>query len=189
MQLKPKVTSAGVFAAAAAAAVLTARPALATVTFDPATGTGFVGKGDVQTAFDWNNQQLQSKAAGVTLAYDTTTHYSATCEWVTGAGTKGQKTHDITLSRHSGVNSTVAYDARVKTQITGVTLKGFGDSTTDGIAPGRGPAVRGQRRRHRLQRDLDLGRHRLQNERAVRRIRRHQRVNRLKPPSYATLTD
>ncbi|MGW3094968.1 hypothetical protein ACWDCC_16140 [Streptomyces sp. NPDC001102] len=74
----------------------------------------------------------------MTLANDTATHYSATCEWVTGVGTKGQKTHDITLSRHSGVNSTVAYDAGVKTQITGVTLKGFGDSTTDGTTPVEG---------------------------------------------------
>jgi hypothetical protein len=28
-----------------------ATPAMASVTFDPATGTGFVGKGDVQTLF------------------------------------------------------------------------------------------------------------------------------------------
>ena len=42
-----------VLAAIAALAVSTA--ALATVTFDPATGIGFVGKGDVQLAFGWNN--------------------------------------------------------------------------------------------------------------------------------------
>ena len=29
--------------------------ALASVTFDSATGKGFVGKGDVQIAFNWNN--------------------------------------------------------------------------------------------------------------------------------------
>lgn len=35
--------------------------ATATVTFDPTTGKGFVGKGDLQTAFGWNNNQLQKK--------------------------------------------------------------------------------------------------------------------------------
>lgn len=38
------------------------RPSLA-VTFDPATGLGFVGKGDVQLVFGWNNKQLQDNAA------------------------------------------------------------------------------------------------------------------------------
>src|SRR5918996_4693526 len=37
--------------------------AFALVTFDPSTGTGFVGKGDVQTAFGWNNKQLQNNAS------------------------------------------------------------------------------------------------------------------------------
>ncbi len=37
----------------------------ASVTFDPATGTGFVGKGDVQLLFGWNNKQLQDNAASL----------------------------------------------------------------------------------------------------------------------------
>lgn len=44
--------------------------ALAAVTFDASTGTGFVGKGDVQLAFGWNNKQLQANAAGVTFPGD-----------------------------------------------------------------------------------------------------------------------
>lgn len=43
---------------AVTAAVCMVGSALATVTFDPGTGTGFVGKGDVQNAFGWNNAQL-----------------------------------------------------------------------------------------------------------------------------------
>jgi Spy/CpxP family protein refolding chaperone len=31
----------------------------AAVTFNPSTGIGFVGKGDVQNAFGWNNADLQ----------------------------------------------------------------------------------------------------------------------------------
>lgn len=49
----------------ALAAATLATVAIAAVTFDPVTGTGFVGKGDVQTAFGWNNQQLQQNADGV----------------------------------------------------------------------------------------------------------------------------
>lgn len=39
---------------------------LATITFNPPPGdcTGFVGKGDVQTACGWNNAQLQANAGG-----------------------------------------------------------------------------------------------------------------------------
>ncbi|PWI15537.1 hypothetical protein DI272_16160 [Streptomyces sp. Act143] len=138
MNLRTKKTAVGVLAGAAAAVALATGPALAAVTFDPATGTGFVGKGDVQTAFGWNNKQLQTNAPGVTFAYDATTHYSAVCEWITGAGTKGQKTHDITLNRHTGVSNTVAYDPRVQTQITGFTLTGFGSTSTTGTVPAVG---------------------------------------------------
>lgn len=52
----------GIFIATSAA------PAGAAVTFDGSTGTGFVGKGDVQTAFGWNDAKLQARAAGVTFS-------------------------------------------------------------------------------------------------------------------------
>ncbi len=47
------------------AILLTVTVAFAAVTFDPATGTGFVGKGDVQLIYGWNNKQLQDNAANV----------------------------------------------------------------------------------------------------------------------------
>ncbi|MFF9621379.1 hypothetical protein [Streptomyces griseosporeus] len=138
MRIKNSMTAGGALAGAVAAVVLATAPALAAVSYDPATGTGFVGKGDVQTAFGWNNKQLQTNASGVTFTYDATTHYSAVCEWVTGAGTRGQKTHDITLSRHTSVSSAVAYDARVQTQITGFNLTGISASSTTGTVPEAG---------------------------------------------------
>ena len=110
-------------------------PASAVVTFDPATGTGFVGKGDVQTVFGWNNQQLQSKASGVTFSYDALDVYSAVCTWTTGEGTKGEKTHNVSIPRHAGVNSSITYDARTHKQIDGFTLTGFADTTTTGTVP------------------------------------------------------
>ena len=42
--------------------------ASASVTFNPATGTGFVGKGDVQLAYGWNNKQLQDNAVALAEA-------------------------------------------------------------------------------------------------------------------------
>jgi hypothetical protein len=39
--------------------------AYATITFDGVTGVGFVGKGDVQYTFGWNNKGLQDNADSV----------------------------------------------------------------------------------------------------------------------------
>ncbi|MCK8434742.1 hypothetical protein G3I77_17460 [Streptomyces sp. D2-8] len=127
-----------VLAGAAAAVVLATGPALAAVTLDPATGTGFVGKGDVQTVFGWNNKQLQANATGVSFSYDATTLYSAVCEWSTGVGTKGQKTHTITLKRQAAVSSAVAYDARERNQVTGFNLLGYTSTSTSGTVPSVG---------------------------------------------------
>lgn len=106
--------------------------AFASVTFDPVTGLGFVGKGDVQTAFGWNNKQLQDNASGVTFTYNATDNYSAVCEWTTGEGTRGEQTHDVSHSRSNTVSSSITYDARVKNQITGFNLTGLGATTTTG---------------------------------------------------------
>ena len=57
-------TFSGLFVAFAAFALMLTGVAAA-VTFDPATGTGFVGKGDVQLVYGWNNQALQTNALNV----------------------------------------------------------------------------------------------------------------------------
>lgn len=38
--------------------------------FDPETGTGFVGKGDVQSAFGWNNEEAQLHIPDVTFSVE-----------------------------------------------------------------------------------------------------------------------
>jgi hypothetical protein len=125
-----------VVAAAGAAAVLAvAGPATAAVTFDSATGKGFVGKGDVQLAFSWNNAQLQKNASGVTFSYNATDSYEAVCTFTTGEGTKGEKTHNVDHKRSTVVASTIAYDPRVRNQITGFNLNGFGVTTSTGAVP------------------------------------------------------
>jgi hypothetical protein len=107
----------------------------AAVTFDPNTGTGFVGKGDVQTAFGWNNAQLQANGAGISFTYNATETYQAVCTFVTGEGTRGEKTHNAAIPRHSSVNSAIQYKTRTHNQIDGFILTGFGITTTDGTVP------------------------------------------------------
>jgi hypothetical protein len=125
----------------AAAAVATA--ALAAVTFDPTTGTGFVGKGDVQLAFGWNNAQLQRNASGITFTYNVQDTYDAECYWETTTGRGTIIVHDIVVPKHVSVNANIAYDARVRTQITGFNLNGFGTVVTDGTVPVVGGACPG----------------------------------------------
>jgi hypothetical protein len=132
--MKRKLTW-GIGSVVAVAAIATA--AWATVTFDPSTGIGFVGNGDVQSAFGWNSQALQANATGVSFTYNATDTYSATCTWVTGEGTRGEQTHNVDIPRHTSVNDTVAYGTRKNTQndVTGFNLTGFGITSIDGTVP------------------------------------------------------
>ena len=71
---------------AAVTAVGGASAASAAVTFDPATGSGFVGKGDVQYTFGWNNAKLQSNAGTVDFRYESAQDYEVICEFDTEQG-------------------------------------------------------------------------------------------------------
>jgi hypothetical protein len=130
--------------AACGAVVVTA---YAAVTFNSATGSGFVGKGDLQTPWGWNDPTLQANAAGIEFYYATssTSSYSAVCEFTTGEGTRGQRTHEVTHRQDvvAAVNSAVAYEARKNSQgkVTGFNLTGFGATTT--TSSGSVPVVGG----------------------------------------------
>lgn len=113
----------------AAAGLLAASSyAISAVTFDAGTGTGFVGKGDVQLAFGWNNAQLQANAGGISFKYDLSEDYTAVCTFTTGEGTRGQRTHNVKHKTSTMVSSAISYDARSRNQITGFTLKGIGST-------------------------------------------------------------
>ncbi|HSI50315.1 MAG TPA: hypothetical protein VLA61_18750 [Ideonella sp.] len=112
-----------------------AAAALATVTFSPATGTGWVGKGDVQLAFGWNNKALQQNFAGVTFTFVERTDYAITCEWTTGV--RNPTLHVQTKTKTVGVNGTLASDARKNSsgkdgEVTGFFLTGYGTLVTEG---------------------------------------------------------
>ena len=132
-------TSLAAAAVLVAAGAAVAAPASAAVSFDPATGTGFVGKGDVQLALGLNNAQLQSTPVVFTVASDTTSTWTCSKVVVTGNGTEKESVQH----RHSttSVAGVVSSQARVRNQITGFLLSGYGARTvvSDGPAVGTCP--------------------------------------------------
>ena len=121
------------FIAAAAAFAVVSTAAMASVTFDPTTGLGFVGKGDVQIAFGWNNAAAQTNAKAVSFSYNATDTYDVGCEWSTG--TNHVVVHDITVPKHTSVSSSILSDPRKTGQWTGYNLNGLGTTVTDGVVP------------------------------------------------------
>jgi hypothetical protein len=77
----------GIIGLALAGAIVTSAAVMAAVVFNPATGEGFVGKGDVQSAFGWNNARLQSNAGGVTFTFGAEVEQSVVCQHETGSQT------------------------------------------------------------------------------------------------------
>jgi hypothetical protein len=118
-------------AAATLTAVAFAGPASASVTVN-ADGTGFVGKGDVQTAFGWNNAKLQTEALAGHLSF--TSVSTETWEWDetwdTGIGTRGFKHHEVTKSTVNSINAVLNYSNRQHSQVDGIFLEGFNGAPT-----------------------------------------------------------
>lgn len=137
------------FAAAAAASLLFSSAASAAVAFDSSTGTGFVGKGDVQLLYGWNNKALQDNASGVSFAYSAVDTYDVECYWETVTGNGKIIVHDINIPRHTSVSASVAYESRKNSQgkdgpVTGFNLNGFGTTVTQGTVPVVGGSCPGQ---------------------------------------------
>jgi hypothetical protein len=125
---------------ALAALVLLAGNTLAAVTFDPETGYGFVGKGDVQLAFGLNNPQIQAillaNPQAFTFTYITTDTYEAVCTWITGEGTRGEQTHNVTHTTSTGLLAAINGSPRSgPTQFTGFNLNGFAGAPVESGDP------------------------------------------------------
>lgn len=112
-------------------------------------GVGFVGKGDVQLALDWNNKSLQecvgstdtftNSEAGCLefrVASKTVTETTWTCD--RDAGHQTQERLNTTTTVFQGVVSSLA---RVKQQVTGFNLNGFVDGEPTTVTETDGPAV------------------------------------------------
>jgi hypothetical protein len=122
-------------ATAVAVTALAAAPAFAAVTFDAATGTGFVGKGDVQTALTLNNAQLNAQAATLVFTYNALTEQETSWTCVNDRNEQTQERERTTSTAVTGVVSVVSRDN--KRQITGFNLTGFtGTPTTTATTEG-----------------------------------------------------
>jgi hypothetical protein len=110
--------------------------AFAAVTFDPATGTGFVGKGDVQLVYEWNNKALQDNADSVKFraSSEVVTEVSWVCTKDNGNTNERARTTTTTIE---GVVSSVA---RERNQITGFILNGY-SGTVEETEETDGPAL------------------------------------------------
>ena len=79
-------------AAMGAGLLLAAAGSASAYTMDSA-GTGWVGKGEVQSAYGWNNKAMQDNVGGVTFAYDSTASYEVVCEFDNPGGHHVITTH------------------------------------------------------------------------------------------------
>jgi hypothetical protein len=133
--------------AVAMTALLSATAAFAAYTFDPASGTGFVGKGDVQLVYGYNNQQLQTNAAKIDFRTSTTSETTWTCS---KPNPSSPDKPDIVNNRSNetttqGLATTVARDTSKGKNgpVTGFNLTGYDSpatTVTSGSAIGSCPA-------------------------------------------------
>jgi hypothetical protein len=122
--MKRKLSLIAALAALAALTVVSISPAA--VTFDQEAGTGFVGKGDVQLVFNWNNKQLQDNSSSVEFRYAEGESVSWTCVDANGAAppNPASQTRASTQSVAGAPNA----DPRQKKgqqQFTGFDLTGY----------------------------------------------------------------
>jgi hypothetical protein len=125
----------------------------AAVSVDAATGSGFVGKGDVQLAFGYNNAQLQAAATAINFEQRRTDVYDTVCSWEieTTVVTENNpanpasprathtRTKKVTITGTTALTDTLAYEVVVSStqkkstqkQWTGFNLTGFGASNAD----------------------------------------------------------
>jgi hypothetical protein len=115
----------------AAVLVLAASAVSAAVTFDAETGTGFVGKGDVQSLFGWNNKAFQESALGVEFRVSSITETTWDC-W----NSNNDKIQE--RSRAETIQGVIMTEARTNNQITGFILNGYASGS---VASAEGPEL------------------------------------------------
>lgn len=113
---------AGVAACTVAGSLAVASPASAAVTYDRESGTGFVGKGDVQQALGWNNRQLQANASRID--FNVETNYLARWRWTcTKEGSKESRQVE-SIRTHTQVGW-LTTTPRVRQQVVGFELSDY----------------------------------------------------------------
>jgi hypothetical protein len=124
----------------AAVLVTAALPAFAAVQYDERF-IGFVGKGDVQSAFDLDNAGLQAAAPGIRFRAQLAGFASWRCVGTNPAGKIIVTQHE----RAQPVNSAVGFSARRNSQgqVTGFILNGLNANETVYTGIGQCPAAKG----------------------------------------------
>lgn len=111
---------------------------------DNGDGTWFVGKGDVQTFFGWNNQRMQANAAYIEFRLESSVTTTWTCTRIQTLGNGG--VNEITQNRHNSSSTQGVFTTEGRNngggQNTGfnLTLDGSASVQTDGPAVGSCPA-------------------------------------------------
>jgi hypothetical protein len=95
------------------------------ISLDLETGTGFIGKGDVQLLFGWNNKQLQDNAENLEfrVSSEDVREYEWTCYNSHNGNT--QYRSQIISNSYQGTLSSIA---RVNKQITGFNISGYSEA-------------------------------------------------------------
>jgi hypothetical protein len=107
-------------------AALLVSSAFATITFNPTTGVGFVGKGDVQYTFGWNNQQLQSGAGSV--QFRANSEVVTEVSWIC-TNSNNENIQERARTTTTSIQGLVDNIARERNQITGFNLTGYNTAT------------------------------------------------------------
>jgi hypothetical protein len=102
----------------------------ATVTFDPLTGIGFVGKGDVQYTLGLNNAGVQA-LGNPSFTYNATSTKVTEVSWVcTNSNNEHTQERARTTTTTNSVQGIVSSIARERNQITGYILNGYSGTPT-----------------------------------------------------------
>jgi hypothetical protein len=112
---------------AVAACLIAAIVAYAAVTFDPQTGVGFVGKGDVQDTFGWNNKALQDNAGNI--QFRALSEVETEVSWVC-TNSINENTQERARTTTTTIQGVVSSIARDRNQITGFNLTGYSGTPT-----------------------------------------------------------
>jgi hypothetical protein len=122
----------------AAAALVAASPALAAVSFDPATGTGHVDKADVEAAFGWREATFQANARKLSF------HLESSASWTWDCTIDGQVVTIVSDQQASRAVGDVATGTGRHGGVSGFDLTGFaaasGAPTNPASCPSGSPA-------------------------------------------------
>lgn len=118
--MKKLATCLGIGVVAASMAV--AAPASAAPKYDPASGTGYVSKGEVQSALGWNNNEFQANADRVSFTVHT--YQYLRMEW-TCTEDGGDRTLERESFRHNNRYGWIDTTPRERRQVIGFELSNY----------------------------------------------------------------